>query len=201
MGSTSWHPAPGIARPAPLGLWRGCWGFRGWCGRAGGCQRGAGTDSAPKTAERKEEAAKISRWVDREEMIARLIRNGLGKGDKNQKVPRKRELIPLGSRGRSRHRRGSCAPGRVGVQPRDGQNASAAWEVPARSEGSPVPHPAGRGTLSILGGWVGTPGVKWRRRAAQSSVRFVCRQLPPPFQAWPCRVMEGDRDQTECPAL
>lgn len=115
-----------------LGLPRG---HRGCCGRGGGCQRGAGTGSAPKAAGRKEEAAKISRWVDREEMIVRLITNGLGKGDKNQKVPRKRELIPLGSRRRSRHGRGSCAPG----ESRDGQNASATREVPAPSGGSPVP--------------------------------------------------------------
>lgn len=55
-------------------------------GAAGG---GAGPASAPKAAERKEEAAKISRWVDREEIIVRLITNWLGKGEKNSNVPRK----------------------------------------------------------------------------------------------------------------
>lgn len=120
---------------------------RGWCGRGGGCQRGVGTDFAPKAAERKEEAAKISRWVDREEMIVRLITNGPGKGDKNRKVPRKRELVLLGSRRRSRHGRGSCAPGewvcRQGVDRMLQQHGKCQPGVGA----APSPHPAlGRGT-------------------------------------------------------
>ena len=57
--------------------------------RVGAAGGGVGPGSALKAAERKEEAAKISRWEDKEEIIVRLITNGLEKGEKNENVPRK----------------------------------------------------------------------------------------------------------------
>lgn len=149
-------------------------------GAAGG---GAGPDSAPKAAERKEEAAKISRWVDREEIIAKADNEWAGEGGKEPKCPQEIGTGPWeaeGGRGGQRHRAGipreeglggtggnwgSCAPGGACGRGKGRVLCLAAWETRAEVGSALAPSPrfrqgqSGRWVgASILGGRVGARG-------------------------------------------
>lgn len=104
-----------------------------------------------------------------------------GEGGQEPKGPQETGTGPSGKQREVTAQEGVLRSRRSGVQARDGQNASATWELPAPSR-----HPAlGRGqreaeadggTLSILGGWVGSPGAKCREEQSSAELCVVCVQ-------------------------
>lgn len=117
---------------------------RGQNGAAEGLREGE-RGWRPRAAGRKEEAAKISRWVDGEEIIASLITQGLGKGGKGNKMSPGNRNKPPGGGGRS--------PGPAGGTG-DAEKLGA-----ARSSWHWVPPARGRGVLGVARGRPSPPPV------------------------------------------